>query len=182
MGLPGLGILSFTEAVIQPIPPEALTLPMYLEAQGEPMELFLIWLIVTLTSVAGAVLGWWLGKVLGRNFAERFINRKHIVRLDNLIDRYGSAGIFIAAFSPITYKALAWIAGMGEMDKRQFIIAGLWGRGLRFGIQGIVIGVWGDQLLNLLSDPLIWAILTVVSLVVFLPAIRWWDSLLEEEE
>ena len=47
LGLPGLGILSFTEAVIQPIPPEALTLPMYLEAQGEPMELFLIWLIVT---------------------------------------------------------------------------------------------------------------------------------------
>ena len=111
LGLPGLGILSFTEAVIQPIPPEALTLPMYLEAQGEPMELFLIWLIVTLTSVAGAVLGWWLGKVLGRNFAERFINRKHIVRLDNLIDRYGSAGIFIAALSPIPYKALAWIAG-----------------------------------------------------------------------
>ena len=182
LGLPGLGILSFTEAVIQPIPPEALTLPMYLEAQGEPMELFLIWLIVTLTSVAGAVLGWWLGKVLGRNFAERFINRKHIVRLDNLIDRYGSAGIFIAAFSPIPYKALAWIAGMGEMDKRQFIIAGLWGRGLRFGIQGIVIGVWGGQLLNLLSNPLIWAILTVASLVVFLPAIRWWDSLLEEEE
>ena len=71
---------------------------------------------------------------------------------------------------------------MGEMDKRQFIIAGLWGRGLRFGIQGIVIGVWGDQLLNLLSNPLIWAVLTVVSLVVFLPAIRWWDSLLEEEE
>ena len=182
LGLPGLGILSFTEAVIQPIPPEALTLPMYLEAQGQPIELFLIWLIVTLTSVAGAVLGWWLGKVLGRNFAERFINRKHIVRLDNLIDRYGSAGIFIAAFSPIPYKALAWIAGMGEMDKRQFIIAGLWGRGLRFGIQGIVIGVWGGQLLNLLSNPLIWAILTVASLVVFLPAIRWWDSLLEEEE
>ena len=182
LGLPGLGILSFTEAVIQPIPPEALTLPMYLQAQGEPMKLFLIWLIVTLTSVAGAVLGWWLGKVLGRNFAERFIKRKHIVRLDNLIERYGSAGIFIAAVSPIPYTPLAWIAGMGEMDQRQFIIAGLWGRGLRFGIQGIVVGVWGDQLLNLLSNPLIWFILTVVSLVVFLPAISWWDSLLEEEE
>ena len=42
LGLPGLGILSFTEAVIQPIPPEALTLPMYIEAQGQPIELFLI--------------------------------------------------------------------------------------------------------------------------------------------
>lgn len=182
LGLPGLGILSFTEAVLQPIPPEALTLPMYLDAQGQPMEIFLIWLVVTLTSVAGAVVGWWLGKILGRNFAERIINKKHIVRLDNLIDRYGSAGIFIAALSPIPYKALAWIAGMGEMDKRQFIIAGLWGRGLRFGIQGIVIGVWGDQLLKFLASPLVWIGLTVISLIVFLPAIRWWDSLLDEEE
>ena len=71
---------------------------------------------------------------------------------------------------------------MGEMDKRQFIIAGLWGRGLRFGIQGIVIGVWGDQLLKFLSSPLVWIALTVISLLVFLPAIRWWDSLLDEEE
>ena len=160
LGLPGLGILSFTEAVIQPIPPEALTLPMYLQAQGEPMKLFLIWLIVTLTSVAGAVLGWWLGKY-GRNFAERFIKRKHIVRLDNLIERYGVL-VYSSCTFAIPYKALAWIAGMGEMDQRQFIIAGLWGRGLRFGIQGIVVGVWGDQLLNLLSNPLIWFILTSI--------------------
>jgi|TARA_B100001093_G_scaffold505935_1_gene564054 undecaprenyl-diphosphatase len=182
LGLPGLGILSFTEAVLQPIPPEALTLPMFLDAQGQPMAIFLIWLVVTLTSVAGAVVGWWLGKILGRNFAERIINKKHIVRLDNLIDRYGSTGIFIAALSPIPYKALAWIAGMGEMDKRQFIIAGMWGRGLRFGVQGIVIGVWGDQLLKFLASPLVWIVLTVISLIVFLPAMRWWDSLLDEEE
>jgi hypothetical protein len=71
---------------------------------------------------------------------------------------------------------------MGEMDKRQFIIAGLWGRGLRFGVQGIVIGVWGDQLLKFLASPLVWIVLTVISLIVFLPAMRWWDSLLDEEE
>ena len=125
LGLPGLGILSFTEAFIQPIPPEALTLPMFIDAQGDPWALFLIWSVVTLTSVAGALLGWWLGKALGRSVAERFIARKHIVRLDNLILRYGTAGMFIAAISPIPYKVLAWVAGMGEMDRRQFIIAGL---------------------------------------------------------
>ncbi|GIS44560.1 MAG: hypothetical protein Ct9H90mP16_16300 [Candidatus Poseidoniales archaeon] len=133
LGLPGLGILSFTEAFIQPIPPEALTLPMFIDAQGDPWALFLIWSVVTLTSVAGALLGWWLGKALGRSVAERFIARKHIVRLDNLIVRYGTAGMFIAAISPIPYKVLAWVAGMGEMDRRQFIIAGLWGRGFVLG-------------------------------------------------
>ena len=182
IGLPGLGILSFTEAFIQPIPPEALTLPMLIDAQGDPLAIFLIWSVATLTSVAGALLGWWLGKVLGRSIAERFIPRKHIVRLDNLIDRYGTAGMFIAAISPIPYKVLAWVAGMGEMDRRQFIIAGLWGRGLRFGAQAMAIGVWGDELLHSLQNPLIWIVFTVIALLVFIPAIRWWDGLLDEEE
>ncbi len=182
LGLPGLGILSFTEAFIQPIPPEALTLPMFIDAQGDPWTLFLIWSVVTLTSVAGALLGWWLGKALGRGVAERFIARKHIVRLDNLIERYGTAGMFIAAISPIPYKVLAWVAGMGEMDRRQFIIAGLWGRGLRFGAQAVAIGIWGDELLHALQNPIMWVAFTVVAVLVFIPAIRWWDGLLDEEE
>ncbi len=182
IGLPGLGILSFTEAFIQPIPPEALTLPMLIDAQGDPWAIFLIWSVVTLTSVAGALLGWWLGKVLGRSVAERFIPQKHIIRLDNLIDRYGTAGMFIAAISPIPYKVLAWVAGMGEMDRREFIIAGLWGRGLRFGAQAMAIGVWGDELLHSLQNPLIWIVFTVIALLVFIPAIHWWDGLLDEEE
>ena len=51
LGLPGLAILSFTEAFIQPVPPEALTLPMFIAEQGNPLMIFLIWLVVTLPSV-----------------------------------------------------------------------------------------------------------------------------------
>jgi len=182
LGLPGLAILSFTEAFIQPVPPEALTLPMYIVEQNNPMMIFLIWLVVTLSSVAGAMVGWWLGKTLGRPFADRFIKPKHIARLDRLIVRYGDAGIFIAAISPIPYKVLAWIAGMGEMDYRRFIIAGLWGRGLRFGIQALVIGIWGNELLDAMKNPLIWIGFCIISIIVVFPAKRWWDSLLDEEE
>tara|TARA_Y100000758_G_C15923943_1_gene376165 strand:- start:25 stop:663 length:639 start_codon:yes stop_codon:yes gene_type:complete len=182
LGLPGLAILSFTEAFIQPVPPEALTLPMFIAEQGNPLMIFLIWLVVTLTSVGGAMFGWWLGKVLGRPAADRFINPKHIARLESLIVRYGDAGIFIAAVSPIPYKVLAWVAGMGEMDYRRFIIAGLWGRGLRFGIQALAIGIWGDELLSALQNPWIWIALCIASIVVLIPAMKWWDGLLDEEE
>ena len=181
LGLPGLGILSFTEAIIQPIPPEALTFPMFLDAQDDPLTIFLIWAIVTLTSVSGALVGWWLGRIIGRGAAERYIQKTHIQRLDNLILRYGSAGIFVAAISPIPYKVLAWVAGMGEMDKGQFVFAGLFGRGLRFGIQALAIGIWGDELLRLLENPIVWIILTLISLLAFIPAKRWWDGLLKED-
>ena len=182
LGLPGLAILSFTEAIAQPVPPEALTLPMFMAEQGNPAMIFLIWAVVTSTSVGGAMVGWWLGKVLGRPVADRFINPKHIARLDRLILRYGDTGIFIAAVSPIPYKVLAWVAGMGEMDYRRFIIAGLWGRGLRFGIQALAIGIWGDELLSALRNPLICVVLCVASIAVLIPAKKWWDGLLDEEE
>ena len=182
LGLPGLAILSFTEAFVQPVPPEALTLPMFIAEQGNPLMIFLIWAVVTLTSVGGAMVGWWLGKMLGRPVADRFFNPKHIVRLDRLIIRYGDAGIFIAAVSPIPYKVLAWVAGMGEMNYRRFIIAGLWGRGLRFGIQALAIGIWGEELLSALRNPLIWVALCIASIIVLIPAKKWWDGLLDEEE
>ncbi len=181
LGLPGLGILSFTEAVIQPIPPEALTFPMFLDAQGDPLAIFLIWTIVTVTSVSGALVGWWLGRILGRGVAERYIREIHVQRLDSLIIRYGSAGIFVAAVSPIPYKVLAWVAGMGDMDRNQFIFAGLFGRGLRFGIQALVIGIWGDELIGMLENPIVWVLLTLTSFLAFIPAKRWWDGLLVEE-
>ncbi len=182
LGLPGLAILSFTEAFIQPVPPEALTLPMFIAEQGNPLMIFLIWLVVTLTSVGGAMVGWWLGKLLGRPVADRFINPKHIARLESLIVRYGDAGIFIAAVSPIPYKVLAWVAGMGEMDYRRFIIAGLWGRGLRFGFQALAIGIWGEELLSALRNPWIWIALCIASIAILIPAKKWWDGLLDEEE
>ena len=182
LGLPGLAILSFTEAFVQPVPPEALTLPMFIAEQGNPLMIFLIWLVVTLTSVGGAMVGWWLGKVFGRPVADRFINPKHITRLESLIVRYGDAGIFIAAVSPIPYKVLAWVAGMGEMDYRRFIIAGLWGRGLRFGIQALAIGIWGDELLSALLNPWVWFTFCIASIAILIPAKKWWDGLLDEEE
>ncbi|MEC9090684.1 MAG: hypothetical protein VYC11_04875, partial [Candidatus Thermoplasmatota archaeon] len=49
LGLPGLAILSFTEAVIQPVPPEVLTLPMYITADGNLPLIFAIWAVVTLS-------------------------------------------------------------------------------------------------------------------------------------
>jgi membrane protein YqaA with SNARE-associated domain len=182
LGLPGLAVLSFTEAFVQPIPPEALTLPMFNAAQGDPLMIFLIWLVATVTSVAGAVVGWWLGRRLGRGVADRFIANRHVRRLETLTRRYGEMGVFIAALSPIPYKVLAWVAGMGEMDRTRFIYAGLLGRGLRFGIEAIVIGIWGPELFALLNDWWVWVIVSALGIVLFIPAKRWWDGLLDEEE
>lgn len=182
LGLAGLGILTFTEAAGQPIPPEALLLPMLIAAEGDPFTILLLWLCATLTSVAGAVLGHWIGGRVGRPLVDRFVDPRHVRRLETLTRRYGDLGVFIAAISPIPYKVFAWLAGMGEMDRRRFIIAGLLGRGMRFGIEAVVIGIWGATLMDTLTNPWIWLAATLVGVAALIPALRWWDGLLDEEE
>jgi undecaprenyl-diphosphatase len=182
LGLIGLGILSFTEAIIHPIPPEALILPMLIAANGSWGMILAIWFVATITSVAGAVVGHWLGQRLGLSVAERLFASHHVKRLQNLTRRYGEMGVFIAALSPIPYKVFAWVAGMGEMDRRRFIQAGLLGRGLRFGIEAVAIGFWGAELMDTLSDWKAWVLVSILGVALLIPSKRWWDGLLDEEE
>ena len=174
-GLLGLALVSATEAAFQPIPPDVLVIPMVIEANSV-IGISIIVLVATLSSVFGAFLGYGIGYYGGIPVLERFVSDSNINRLNFLIEKYGSAGVFIAAISPIPYKALAWIAGAGKMDLRLFAIAGIFGRGIRFGSVGLLLGVYGESVqssLNWLSFTLI----SIFCLVLLIPIVNWWKSI-----
>ena len=119
-----------------------------------------------------------IGMYAGRPLLEKFASKKNITKLDYIFDNYGSMGIFIAAVSPIPYKALAWAAGSSRMDLRLFISAGIFGRGLRFGLEGIILGLWGNEFLNLIENPLFWLVGGIMLTVIFIPLNNWWSNLI----
>ena len=53
-GPASLAVLSFTESIIQPIPPDLLYIPMLAETIGNTPLVIWLWLTVTLSSVAGS--------------------------------------------------------------------------------------------------------------------------------
>ena len=177
-GLLGLAVVSASEAAFQPAPPDLLVIPMVLVADSS-LDILAIVLVATLSSVVGAVGGYGIGASAGRPILERFASDATVARLNALMIRYGSAGIFLAAVSPIPYKALAWAAGAGRMDLRLFIAAGLFGRGIRFGMEGIVLGIWGDEFLGLIENPLAWLVGGLLGLLLILPLMGWWTGLAE---
>lgn len=176
-----LGLVSFTEAIIQPLPPDLVYLPMLYDAMDNKPLVFWYFLIVTISSVAGSYIGYLIGQRWGRQLLNRFAKQKHVSKLEALTTKYGTAGIFIAAFSPIPYKVFGWVAGMGEMDKRSFILAGLFGRGLRFGLEALLIGIYGKKALDaintFLDNEILIAIGMIVTITVAYFVWQWWSNL-----
>ena len=88
--------------------------------------------------------------------------------------RYGTIGIFIAAFSPIPYKVFGWAAGMGDMKIKPFIIAG-------FGLEAVLIGIYGQKALDglwwLLDREMLIGVLLIITALFAWLGIRWWNNL-----
>ena len=176
-----LAAMSFTEAIIQPVPPDLLFLPMLVAAEGDTALIFWLWIVVAVSSVLGSIIGYWVGRKWGRTVFIRFKAERHLEKIEALTIRYGTAGTFIAAFSPIPYKVFGWAAGMGEMKMRPFIIAGLLGRGLRFGLEALLIGIYGQKALDaiwwLLDREVLIGAALIITIGLAWVGIRWWNGL-----
>ena len=184
-GPASLAVLSFTESIIQPVPPDLLYLPLLYDAMGDIPLVMWLFLVVTLSSVAGSYIGYLIGQKWGRDVLDRFAKPKHVAKLEALTIKYGNLGIFIAAFSPIPYKVFGWVAGMGEMNKKAFLIAGLLGRSLRFGLEAILVGVYGqkalDAMFTFLDNEILIGVVLIVSCAVLWFSWSWWSNLSVEE-
>jgi membrane protein YqaA with SNARE-associated domain len=184
-GPASLAVLSFTESIIQPVPPDLLYLPLLYDAMGDIPLVMWLFLVVTLSSVAGSYIGYLIGQKWGRDVLDRFAKPKHVAKLEALTIKYGNLGIFIAAFSPIPYKVFGWVAGMGEMNKKAFLIAGLLGRSLSFGLEAILVGVYGQKALDVmftfLDNEILIGVVLIVSCAVLWFSWSWWSNLSVEE-
>ena len=169
-----LALLSFTEAIIQPIPPDVMFLPMAYDERNSVNMLLWLWFIVTFASVLGAMVGHTLGRLYGTKLLDRFGKPHHRQRLEFLFERYGTWGMFIAAVSPLPYKVFGWIAGASDMKMRPFVIAGIFGRGLRFGLEAILIYLYGDTAMDAATCLLDHELIMAIVLILVLGLIGWW--------
>jgi membrane-associated protein len=86
------------------------------------------WLIPSI--IIGAVLGdtvnYWIGNYLGIHvFQERFpslVKKEYIDRTYGFYEKYGGAAIFVARFVPVVRTFAPFLAGIGSMNYRRFII------------------------------------------------------------
>jgi len=134
-----LAIISFVESSFFPIPPDVMVIPMVISKKEDFIKIFLI---ATISSVLGGILGYFLGAFffdIGMQIMSFYDYEEKLNDFkDNLVNNegfYAWLGIlFLAGFTPLPYKVFTIASGIIGFNIFIFIFISFISRGLRFFI------------------------------------------------
>jgi membrane-associated protein len=110
--LPGDSLLFAVGDVIA-LPTSTLSLPLMLA-------------VLIAAAVLGDAVNYYLGLRVGpavfRSEKSRLFNRKHLLRTHQFYEKYGGKTIILARFIPIIRTFAPFVAGIGKMEYRQFVV------------------------------------------------------------
>ena len=149
--LVALVLVAVSESVFFPVPPDPLLI-----AIGISQPHMAIWLalLTTVSSVAGGVIGRWLGVRFGRPLLRRLATQGKIDAAERMYRKYGAWAVIASAITPIPFKVFTVLSGVMDMDMRRFLIAAFVGRAVRFLAVGALIALYGEEVEQLITERL----------------------------
>ena len=155
-----LGVISFIESFIFPIPPDVIIVPMTI---AKPKKWLRIAIIATVGSVLGAILGYFIGYVFFNEIGIKIFELYGVDNVSFLKDKVSSDGgiiawmtlLAIAGFTPVPFKLLTITSGFVQFNIFYFIIVSILTRGSRFFIIAFLIGNFGPTMKKIIERKLI---------------------------
>jgi membrane protein YqaA with SNARE-associated domain len=139
-----LAVVSFIESSFFPIPPDVLMIPMIL---ARPNRAFVVALVATLASVAGAMLGYYIGAALfdtiGQPLLEFYGKAAEFEAFKLRYNDWGVWAILVAGITPFPYKVITIASGVTGMSIPVFIVASLFARAFRFFLVAALLWKFG---------------------------------------
>lgn len=162
-----LAVISFTESIFFPIPPDALLIPMCL---ARPDRALRYALICTITGVAGGITGYFIGYALFELVAVPLIALYNyeaaFAQFRTMYDQYGIWVVAIGGFTPVPYKIVAIASGAASFSVPLFIASSFLARGARFFLVAWLLARYGEQMRDFIERRLgLLTILGVLGLV-----------------
>lgn len=162
-----LGGVSFVESSFFPIPPDALLIPMVIAARARA---WLIAAVCTLSSVAGALLGYALGffafDAIGQPLIAFYGYKEQFA---SFTDGFGEWGVWAVAFfglTPFPFKVITITSGFVGMDVIPFLLASIVSRAARFYLVAGLLWKFGDPIRDFIEKRLEWVVLGASVLIV----------------
>jgi membrane protein YqaA with SNARE-associated domain len=142
--LAALAVIAFVESSVFPIPPDVLMIPMML---ARPNRAFLIAGVALAASVAGGMLGYYIGAVLfesvGRPVLEFYGKDVYFDDFATRYNAYGAWAVLIAGVTPFPYKVITIMSGTTGLSLPVFIVASIVARGVRFYALAVMLRLYG---------------------------------------
>ena len=155
-----LGIISFIESFIFPIPPDVLIIPMTIAKKNDWVK---IAFVATTGSVLGALLGYLIGFVFFNEIGIKIFELYGVDNTSFLKEKFSSEGgviawmtlLAIAGFTPVPFKLLTITSGFVGFNIFYFIIVSAITRGTRFFLISFLIGKFGSAMKEIIEKKLI---------------------------
>ena len=107
-------------------------------------------MITWFSLVLGGQMAFWLARRYGRPFAEKWISASILDRWDKSAAGQGIGFYVVTLVMPFfPNDAMCYVAGLGNMSNRRFLIANALGRGIA-SVLTVVVGAFADQIPSLI--------------------------------
>lgn len=127
-GYVGLTAIIFTETGLLIgffLPGDSLLVTAGLVATQGYLNVYLLGALVSIAAVVGDSIGYMIGKASGPRLFKKedslLFNKKHLLQAHAFYERHGGKTIVLARFIPIIRTFAPVVAGMAEMEYRQFV-------------------------------------------------------------
>lgn len=145
--LPALGVISFLESSVFPIPPDVMLIPMVLANRAKA---FTIAAVCTAASVLGGLLGYAIGyyffETLGEWVVRTYGLQSGLAAFRTGFEQYGIWIILIKGLTPIPYKLVTIASGAAHFDLFTFVWASIVTRGARFFLVAALLWKFGEPI------------------------------------
>ena len=85
------------------------------------LNIYLLFIIISLAAVIGDALNYFIGKTIGREIVKRkYIKEEYINKTQTFYEKYGGKTIVIARFIPLVRTFAPFVAGIGKMKYSKF--------------------------------------------------------------
>ena len=171
----GLALVSFVESSFFPVPPDIMIVPMVVAKKERYRKIFLI---ATLSSALGALLGYLIGFLFFNELGVRVFEFYGHSNTEFLREKFQTSGgsfswlliLFTAAFTPLPFKLVTIFSGFIQFNLVLFFFTCIFARGLRFFIVAYLSFKFGSTFSSFLEKKgAFWA--TVIGLAIVVLAL-----------
>lgn len=92
---------------------------------GNPLNITMLLIILLIAAFGGDNTNYWIGRAIGQKVYEKdykLINRKNLNKTHDFYEKHGGKTLIIARFMPIVRTFAPFIAGVGKMTYKQFLL------------------------------------------------------------